>query len=542
MDKLYDANTKVAIWWIKRDFRLNDNEALYQALESNNIVIPIFLFEKLLLNGPDWGHFHTEAIRGAAQSLSKNLQHFNSHLLIFESSPIEALQQINHKLTKHGLEINSVYSHKETGLNHTFERDKAFQAWCKNNSIEWHQYTNNGVIRGPIDRNYWEKRFVTYMSQDRLPFHKDKLSNSFPEALKHLLFENLHSADSNPSSSFCAAEYMSVSERSANTILKDFLNNRGRKYRGGISSMNIAPDACSRLSSQIAWGALSLRTVLQECDKRLNDVEADESPVSKRWRSSLGSFRSRLFWHSHFVQKLENQVDMEFYAVNKAYRDSLPYINPDVDNDEHDKRLAAWLNGQTGFPAIDAAMRYYQKYGWLNFRSRAMVTSFACNALRLPWQTVLYALSKLMIDYVPGIHVSQVQMQAGVTGINTIRVYSPQKQLHDHDPECSFVYRMIPELRSLKPVQILSLSSELSAANLTTSNGSKSTYAKQIIDFKQESRIMKDALYAVSKSQACRSESKKVFIKHGSRRRNFSSRTKAEKRSNKPKSSQLNLF
>lgn len=523
---------KVAIWWVKRDFRLNDNEALFNALASNDIVLPLFLFEPLLMNGPDWGAFHTKAIGGAAESLSKNLNHFNSKLLILNSSPIDAIKEINHKINTIGFEVKEVYSHEETGLTHTFQRDKEFKSWCQSNAIKWHEFTCNGVIRGPINRNHWETRFINYMMRDRIKFSKNKLIVSFPEALKNILSGHFHVSDSTINSSVCASEYMNVSERSGNTILRDFLENRGQKYRGGISSMNRAVEACSRLSAQIAWGSLSLRTVLQECDIRLQEIEAESAMTSKQWRSSIGNFRSRLFWHSHFVQKLENQVDMEFFSVNKAYRSGLPYIHSEIDPQEHKKRLEAWLYGETGFPAIDAAMRYYQKFGWLNFRSRAMITSFACNALRLPWQTVLYELSKLMIDYVPGIHVSQVQMQAGVTGINTIRVYSPQKQLQDHDPKCSFVYKMIPELRSLKPVEIFSLSNEFST----------SKYTKQIIDFKHESRIMKDALYKVSKSSHCIEESKKVFIKHGSRRRSFSSRRKATQKVTKVNSSQLNLF
>ena len=185
MSNILTKKLKVSIWWVKRDFRLNDNEALFRALESSNIVIPIYLFEPILFNGPDWGDFHTEVVCSAVQSLSKNLEHFNSRLLIFKSSPIQAIQEINQKICAGGFEIKEVFSHEETGLSHTFRRDKEFKSWCQINKIEWHEFTNNGVIRGPIDRNYWEKRFVNYMSQNRLKFPKTKLSNSFPKVSDH---------------------------------------------------------------------------------------------------------------------------------------------------------------------------------------------------------------------------------------------------------------------------------------------------------------------------------------------------------------------
>ncbi|MEO9944574.1 FAD-binding domain-containing protein [Paraglaciecola sp.] len=529
--------TNVAIWWVKRDLRLFDNEALTQALAHSKIVIPVFLQEPLLLNGPDWGAFHTHALQTGANALSQNLNHFGSALLVFKLSPIQAVQYINAAISELGFVINQVFSHEETGLTHTFERDKAFKLWCDNNHIKWHEYTNNGVVRGPMNRDYWDKHFKDYIFKPLLNIPKEPLQGSFPDELKHAFFKHLHPNHPALKLNSFAAEYSSVSERYARSTLKDFLWVRGKKYRGGISSMNKAPSACSRVSTQLAWGALSLRAVFQECDVRLQHlVETQRAAPEvnyKQWISSLRNFTSRLFWHAHFVQKLENEVEMEVQAVNPAFRSGLPYITKQEDETEHTKRLQAWLYGETGFPAIDAAMRYYQKYGWLNFRSRAMITSFACNALRLPWQTVMYELSKLMVDYVPGIHVSQIQMQAGITGINAIRIYSPQKQLSDHDPQCHFVRSMIPELRSLSTEQIMALNHENVAPK----------YAKPIIDFKKESKIMKDALYGISKSVSGRQNAKQVFKKHGSRKRN--SPQKKAKQKDKPSTQdtpQLKLF
>ncbi|WP_058373887.1 deoxyribodipyrimidine photo-lyase [Pseudoalteromonas translucida] len=112
MNKIHKERIKVAIWWVKKDFRLNDNAALFNALESNSIVIPMYLFEPLLMNGPDWGSFHTEAISDGAMSLSKNLTHFNSKLLTFGSSPIDAVEQIRQRVNLSGFEVKEVFSHE----------------------------------------------------------------------------------------------------------------------------------------------------------------------------------------------------------------------------------------------------------------------------------------------------------------------------------------------------------------------------------------------------------------------------------------------
>ena len=94
-----------------------------------------------------------------------------------------------------------------------------------------------------------------------------------------------------------------------------------------------------------------------------------------------------------------------------------------------------WKAGQTGFPLVDACMRSLVKTGWLNFRMRALLISFASYHLWLHWRETSLWLAQQFSDYEPGIHYSQVQMQSGTTGINAIRIYNPIKQSRDNDPK-----------------------------------------------------------------------------------------------------------
>jgi deoxyribodipyrimidine photo-lyase len=529
-------NKTVGIWWIKRDFRLIDNEALHKSLESCDYCIPIYLLESEILHGPDWGPFHSQAVSSAIKSLGSNLEHYGSSLLVMKEPPISAIGILNDKLSKYGLTVNGVFSHQETGLAHTYARDNSFEYWCNNNNIVWHQYINNGVVRGPINRDYWDRSFQNFVLTPSFEVPKIRLKRSFPENIKLLFGEFCYVNVEPQKPSSLENKFLNTGEKVAHCALKEFLHHRSRLYWGGISSMNKAQTSCSRLSVALAWGVLSLRTVIQHTGERYAELkesnETSGNDSEYRWLKSLENFRSRLSWHAHFVQKLESEVDMEFRAVNAAYRNNLPYIYEDDDPIEFKKRLEAWLFGNTGFPAIDAAMRFYQLHGWLNFRSRAMITSFACNALRLPWQVVLYESAKLMGDYVPGIHVSQIQMQAGITGINTIRVYSPQKQLIDHDPQCKFVRSMIPELEKQKTVDILALSISRET----------NEYPAPIIDFKNESKIMKDALYRISTSDECQHHSRKVYDKHGSRKRQKDKRRVKKKQTETSATPQMNLF
>ena len=174
----------------------------------------------------------------------------------------------------------------------------------------------------------------------------------------------------------------------------------------------------------------------QTTQHRLEELRS-RGPGNTAWKRSVASFGKRLRWHCHFIQKLESEPEIEFRAMNE-HLDGLR-------SGEHiDAHLTAWESGQTGVPLVDACMRAVRDTGWLNFRMRAMVVSYACYHLWLPWKRVADSLARLFVDFEPGIHYCQVQMQSGVTGINAVRMYNPYKQQKDQDPKGTFVRRGCP--------------------------------------------------------------------------------------------------
>ncbi len=490
----YDVgmSNKRAVWWVKRDARLRDNEALTVACQKIATVLPLYVFEPLLLKGPDWGPAQSYAVVEAVTKLRKNLQHHGNDLWVRSGTILAELEALHREYP-----FTDLFAHLEVGLNHTFARDKAVATWCKQRRITFHEFSQNGIWRAMPKRSLWQTNFKFVLETPTLPIPKN-LSSTRPA--RSLAIGRIPSLTT-LGVSFNTDDWPEIGERAAAETLRSFLHVRGGAYSGGISSMLTAPTACSRLSVHFAWGTLSLRQAWQASQTRLKNLDSETAVA---WRRSLPKFQSRLFWHAHFVQKLEDEVLLEYHPANKAFEGSLPVV---ID-DECARRLQAWITGTTGFPTVDAAMRYYRRYGWLNFRSRAMVTSFAVHALRIPWQTIQYELAKFMIDYVPGINTTQVQMQTGVTGINTIRVYSPMKQMVDHDAAAIFIKTYIPELSNFSPAEI--------AAFQTTTLG---TYPKPIIDFKTETKIMKDALYSLKKTPIGRVAAKQVYQKHGSRKR-----------------------
>ena len=485
-------SVKRAVWWVKRDMRLRDNEALTRACDDADTVLPLYVFEPLVCNGPDWGKIHSYAVVEALTSLRKNLQHQGNDLWVRSGAILAELEALHREY-----QFTDIYAHQEVGLTHTYVRDQAVAQWCKNKQVAFHEIPQNGIYRALPNRARWQAHFQSVLETPILPIPVRLSVTRPPGSIPIGRIPTLKTLKVTVDTSLWPA----VGERAAAETLCSFLHVRGGAYSGGISSMLSAPTACSRLSIHFAWGTLSLRQAWQATEVRLKNLD---SQTASAWRRSLPKFQSRLYWHAHFVQKLEDEVNLEHYPANSVFHNTLPVVK----DDECKRRLKAWQTGTTGFPAVDAAMRYYRQYGWLNFRSRAMITSFAVHALRLPWQIVQYELAKFMIDYVPGINTTQVQMQTGVTGINTIRVYSPMKQMIDHDSEAIFIKKYIPELSSFQAAEIAKFE--------TTTLG---TYPRPIIDFKLETKLMKDVLYALKKSPPGRAVAKQVYQKHGSRKR-----------------------
>jgi deoxyribodipyrimidine photo-lyase len=248
----------------------------------------------------------------------------------------------------------------------------------------------------------------------------------------------------------------------------------------------------------------------------LRESERGGGPVDRRWFGSLSSFAARLRWHCHFMQKLEDEPRIEFQNFSHAFDGLREEFSA---SDEGQERLRLWQEGRTGYPMVDACMRAVQATGWLNFRMRAMVASFAAYHLWLHWRQPAVFLARHFLDFEPGIHFSQFQMQAGTTGINTIRIYSPAKQVLDQDPRGVFIRRWLPELAGV-PDSWLS-QPHLMPADLQNRSGCLigRDYPAPVVDHKAAVVLARERLAAARRRPGAGSESRRVLSKHGSRKR-----------------------
>ncbi len=479
------------IVWFKRDLRIADHRPLFEAAQLGP-VLPLYIVEPELWAQPDasarqWA-FAAESLR----ELQKALADLGQPLCIMVGEAVSILQHI-HK--HHG--IARLWSHEETGNGWTFARDLAVAAWAKSEGVPWHEPRQFGVIRRLKSRNGWANSWDRAMGEPIVapPRTLQPITGEWPTHIPTGLELGL-APDPCP-------DRQTGGRTAALVTLKSFLGERGRNYRFEMSSPVTAFDACSRLSPHLTWGSISMREVAQASAARIRAISHLNDPTSKSWRASLISFIGRQHWHCHFMQKLEDEPRLEFENLHRAYDG----IRPDVADPQ---RLAAWCAGETGFPFVDACMRALSRHGWINFRMRAMLMSFASYHLWLPWRASGLHLARQFVDYEPGIHWSQVQMQSGTTGINTMRVYNPVKQGIDQDPTGAFVRAHVPELDAVPDAFIHEPWRWPGASTLR--------YQPPIVDHAVAGKAARDALYALRKGSGHGQAAREIVAKHGSRK------------------------
>jgi deoxyribodipyrimidine photo-lyase len=231
-------------------------------------------------------------------------------------------------------------------------------------------------------------------------------------------------------------------------------------------------------------------------------------PQASRHRAGLSGFISRLYWHCHFIQKLESEPAIEWRNMHRGYDD----LREKDFNSEYFETLK---NARTGWPMVDACVNMLRETGWLNFRMRSMLVSVAAYPLWLHWRPVGEWLATQFLDYEPGIHWSQLQMQSGTTGINTTRVYNPIKQAQDHDPNGVFVRRWLPYMRDVSDTWLFEPS--LMPLHLQSHTSTVLQIPQPLVDLAMATRTSKQLLHARRQNSEVKAGKQAVVEKHASR-------------------------
>ena len=397
-----------------------------------------------------------------------------------------------------------MYSHEETGNAWTYERDQAVGAWARGHAVPWQEYPQAGVVRRLASRDAWARHWERRMAEPLLP-PPERVSGVREDIGDLDWLTTPRGYDRSP----CPLRQRG-GRAAGVALLESFLSHRGERYRSDISSPLTAARSGSRLSPYLAYGAVGLREVVQATRLRLSRLR---SPTDGAWRKSLASFQSRLHWHCHFIQKLEDQPDIELRNLHRGY-DGLREGDFDAD------RFEAWRTGRTGLPFVDACMRMLWQEGWINFRMRAMLAAFASYHLWLHWREPGLLLARLFVDYEPGIHYSQLQMQSGTTGINTNRIYNPVKQSLEQDPSGEFIRRWVPELGPIPDGRIHEPWRLTAAEQRDLGVVIGRDYPAPVVDHLEAAKAARERLRRFRQGRNdLRIESRAIQARHGSRRR-----------------------
>lgn len=436
------------IVWFRRDLRIADHAPLYRAALRGE-VIPVFVLDRALLHHPETGSARVAFMLECLRSLDQDLRSRGGRLIVRSGDPVDVLPQLIRETQAEGIyayiDFERIYGRvRDARLNRVLQQQQ-----CK---IRWFEPsgTTADLIPYPDYRHLWYAHMQAEMTPTPSQIHVpvDVSSEAIPT-----LSEVGHLADGKP--------IPPAGTQAARQLLQEFLAEKIDRYYWQLSYPSA--EATTGLSPHIKFGVISVR----ECYQTVQQVQSPDPRVQR----SCSQLVARLRWGSGFAQRFRYLPQLEVRSLYQIF---------DQDGWQFDQALyQAWQQGQTGFPIVDAAARCLQATGgWkaLNFRIRALYSSFLSNLLGMDWRYGALHFMRHLVDGDCPIDHYQWAMQAGVTHCvdkSWTRIYSPEQAAVDRcDPDGSFVKRWVPELAHLP-------------ANCLGSPPSAKGYPAPILNYKQ---------------------------------------------------------
>ncbi len=402
------------LFWFRRDLRLEDNAGLYHALKSGKQVIPVFIFDKNILDDlEDKADKRVQFIHLQITNIHQQLQGLGSSLVVKYGNPIQVLQQLIEDY-----KIKDIYTNEDYEP-YAIKRDEQVNQLLS---------AKGGKLHSCKDQVIFEKQEV--VKDDGLPYTvftpyskkwKAKLSPFYLKAYASSKYFNsfskAHSVGIIPSLAFMGFHTSQVQFPAtiANENIITYYDTT-RDYP--------AIHGTTQLSVHLRFGTISIRGLaaiaLAKNEKFLNELI---------WRD----FYQQIIWHFPHV-------------VNSCFRaeyNSIPWRNNETE-------FTAWCDGKTGYPIVDAGMRQLNATGWMHNRVRMVVASYLTKHLLIDWRWGEAYFAKKLLDFDLASNNGGWQWAAGcgVDAAPYFRIFNPRLQTEKFDKDLKYILHWIPELNS----------------------------------------------------------------------------------------------
>ncbi len=403
---------EINVFWFRRDLRLFDNSGLFQALKSGKPVLPVFIFDKLILDQlSDKQDKRVTFIYQALEKINTKLKEYDSSLLVLPNTPISAFQ----KLTEQ-------FKIKEVFANHDYEpyavdRDRQIENFLSENGIAFHTFKDQVIwekseVMKPGGTPY--KVFTPYSKQWKHHYKLDPPQEFSSENYLSEFYTEIHPFPELQEIGFEKAILEIPKFSSSEEIIINYHKTRNFPALEGTSYAGV----------HLRFGTVSVRQLVKLASE-LN-----------------GEWLNELIWREFFMMILYHYPEVEHQNFKRKY-DRIHWRN-----NEDEFRL--WCQGETGYPMVDAGMRQLNETGWMHNRVRMIVAGFLTKHLLIDWRWGEAYFAEKLLDYELASNNGNWQWAAG-TGCDAapyFRIFNPSEQLKKFDPDLKYIKRWIPGFRA----------------------------------------------------------------------------------------------
>ncbi|MBT2641867.1 deoxyribodipyrimidine photo-lyase [Bacillus sp. ISL-41] len=392
-----------------KDLRIADHQPLTDAARAGE-VLPLYVFEPSQWEDTPLSERHFHFVVESLEELAREIEGLDGKLFL----AIDEMETVLEKMLNHYDSIH-LYAHNNSSFMDIVKE------WSKQKEQLLFAY---GPELENVPGRLLNKRLNSYLNEPlaEVP-NKIEVTSNIPD----FLFADFKRLQKLRFKGNKIRFGQQGGELKAIETLESFLEGRFENYIKNHQKPLPSSLSSSRLSAYITWGNISARTIYQKTVRKLQACDLGEEKVQLE----------------EFLAKLTTRAKIS----NLRMQDQQPADVNEIKRDYNEELFRRWLQGRTGIPIIDAAMRSLDKTGWMNFSLRAMVTSFIANTLLLDEHKVSAALAGLYLDYEPVVHDFYIQQQAGMKG--KMKIIDPVKVGRQLDPEGAFIRRYIPELGRL---------------------------------------------------------------------------------------------